>query len=82
MIGWIVGAWNWLGSKFLHISIWIGVTAAVLWQVYIAGARKQALDALKKEKSDADRRNKISAEVDASSTDANRKRLHDRWSQH
>lgn len=80
MIAMIAGAWGWLNSKFLHACIFVGVAAMVLWQVFLAGVNKQKVNQYEKEKDDADKRNKISAEVDASSPDANRDKLRDRWS--
>lgn len=80
MISAILTGWQWLQSKYLAVCIWIGVTAMLVWQIYVAGARKQLLDQLTKEKSDAVKRNTISQDIDAYPADDVRDKLLDRWS--
>lgn len=80
MITAVLGAWGWVSSKFLHISIWIGVAVAVIWNIYIAGMNKQKINQAAKEARDETERNKIGTSIDATPDDINRQRLRDRWS--
>lgn len=80
MIGWLMALWGKASSKVLEISIYIGAVAIVLWWAFLSGVNKQKVSQYEKDRKDAEKRNQISAEADATDPAAVRRKLHDRWS--